>query len=199
LKYTQIFISFWLLFGTIQICYELKIFNDFETNLLYAISDLMVKFIGVIIIFDNESQKFEISNRMDLQSIQLYSQIFQTIENFKNENELSNNCLVTMNFLHRILKDIHPSSENNNLIKIELLKKILPCDFDDKYLMTNINRYRHIDNLCVLFTDIVSYSEYSTIHDEKKIYMLLNEMYIKFDISLRKYKNIQKRLIAVKS
>ncbi len=63
---------------------------------------------------------------------------------------------------------------------------------EDKFLLSNVNRYKKHDNICVLFTDIVSYSKISHEFDEQVIYQLLNEIYIRFDFLLRRYKNLQK-------
>ncbi len=191
LKYTNLYIFFWLLFGVIGLLDFFNIFKTSTTNILYSISDLMVKLTSMIVIYDNEEQKLEISNYIDLQSITLLNNIYITLQNFKNENQLSNNCKKILNYISNSLNDIH-INDNKDLIKIELLKKILPNDLDEKYFEQNINKYNKHDNVVILFTDIVSYSDFSCKNNEENVYNLLNEMYIRFDIILRKYKYLTK-------
>jgi class 3 adenylate cyclase len=191
LKYTNIYIFFWLLFGTIGICDFFNLFKISTTNILYSISDLMVKLTCMIVIYDNEEQKLEISNYIDLQSITLLNNIYITLQNFKNENQLSDNCEKILKYISNSLNDIH-INDKKDLIKIELLKKILPNDLDEKYFEKNINKYNKHDNVVILFTDIVSYTDFSCKNNEENVYNLLNEMYIRFDIILRKYKFLTK-------
>ncbi len=191
-RFVRMFISFWCLFGFIQILYINDYIDEFTSNILFGICDLMVKFMSMLIIYDSEIQRFEISQLTDLQCLQLVSSIYHTMNEFKKHNDLSKNCNSVYMYIIDHLKHIIITNTNNKIVKLELLQKILPYDFDDKYLMTNIKKYRHLDNICVLFTDIVSYSDYSNQHNDIDVYLLLNDMYIKFDYILRRYKNIQK-------
>ncbi len=160
LKYTHLYIFFWSLFGVLQVIDFFNLFKTSTINIIYGISDLMVKLTSMIVIYDNEEQKLEISNFLDLQSITLMNNIYVTLENFKNDNIVSDNCNKIINYISDSLQDIH-INEKKNLIKIELLKKILPYDLDEKYFMKNINKYTKHDNVVILFTDIVSYSDFS--------------------------------------
>ncbi len=191
LKYTNIYLFFWLLFGVIGIFNFFNLFKTSTINILFSISDLMVKLISILIIYDNEEQKLEINKYIDLQSITLLNNIYITLENFKNDNKLTDNCWKILNYISNSLNDIH-LNEKKDLIKIELLKKILPFDLDEKYFEKNLNKFSKHDNVVILFTDIVSYSSFSSENNEEEVYNLLNEMYIRFDIILRKYKYLTK-------
>ncbi len=193
LKYTQLYIYFWILFGTLYSLTYFNFINISQSNILLSISDLMVKLTAILIIYDTEEQKLDISSNMDLQSITLLNNLFNTIHEFKDNNKkISKNCNNTLKYITELIKDLYYSHESNNILKIELLKKILPYDLDDKYLMSNIKKYNKHDNICILFTDIVSYSEFSKNHKEEDVFNLLNEMYMRFDFILRKYKSLQK-------
>jgi class 3 adenylate cyclase len=73
----------------------------------------------------------------------------------------------------------------------ELLRKILPFNFDKEYIensKANVNsdsnknaNVKHFDMICILFTDIVNYTELAKKYDDKIIFQLLNNVYIKFD------------------
>ena len=80
-------------------------------------------------------------------------------------------------------------------IQVELLQKILPLGFDKKYIETSSRLgqgSKEYTNLCILFTDIVSYTELAKKHDSTIIYNLLNNVYILFDKIIKKYKTLQK-------
>jgi len=76
-------------------------------------------------------------------------------------------------------------------LKLELLKKILPLELEDKYL-ANSKDYKEYKFICVLFTDIVSYTELAKKYDDSIIYKLLNDIYTKFDDIVLRYGNLQK-------
>ena len=76
-------------------------------------------------------------------------------------------------------------------LKLELLKKILPFELEDKYL-TQSKEYKPYNFICVLFTDIVSYTELAKNYDDAVIYKLLNDIYTRFDDIVIKYGNLQK-------
>lgn len=191
-RYTRIFIGIWMMFGMIVLLKDLRFIDEKTTILFNLIADVLAKFMVINLISEFEDQREEISANMDLQSLQLVTQVLKNIDEFRESNKISKTCEKTMNYLINNIKGLIPKKENHDLLKIELLKKILPYDLEDRYLLSNINRYTKHDNLCVLFTDIVSYSKISHEYDEQVIYQLLNELYIRFDFLLRKYKNLQK-------
>ncbi len=190
-KYIRIFIFIWIMFGTINSSLCAKIIDHNISLLYFTITDLLAKFLTMSIIYDLEEYRIELGNQMDLQSFHLVSTLLTSIHKYKDENSVSKECNDIINVLNTNIKSILPL-EQNNVAKIELLKKILPYDLDDKYLLTNINRYQKHENICILFTDIVNYSEFSYKLSESALYDLLNNIYTQFDIQLRKYKSLQK-------
>jgi class 3 adenylate cyclase len=76
-------------------------------------------------------------------------------------------------------------------LKLELLKKILPLELEDNYL-TQTKEYKQYDFICVLFTDIVSYTELAKRYEADVVYKLLNDIYTRFDDIINKYENLQK-------
>lgn len=56
------------------------------------------------------------------------------------------------------------------------MKKILPMELEDKYL-TQSKDYKPYNFICVLFTDIVSYTELAKDYEPDIIYKLLNDIY----------------------
>ncbi len=192
LKYTRIFIFIWLLFGSLNIIYIMGITTNYQNNIYLGISDIIAKFTTVIVIYDFEEQKTVIKQCVDLQSVDLMGSIFNLIEEYKKNNILTDSCSTYINYLTEQLKTVYPNQETKNIIKLELLKKILPYDLDDKYLLTNIKKYEHIENLCVMFIDIVSYSELAHNYEPEHVFKILNKVYTNFDLLSRKYKNLQK-------
>jgi class 3 adenylate cyclase len=90
-------------------------------------------------------------------------------------------------------RDSMTSSESSNLKReaLQLLKHILPYNFDTIYL-ENKKKFKKYTNVCVLFTDIVSFCEIAKRFPPSIIYLMLNNMYSKFDNIIKKYKFLQK-------
>ncbi len=87
--------------------------------------------------------------------------------------------------------------ENKTILEQELLKKILPFDFDKKYIENTDDKNKNantkqFDNICILFTDIVNYTELAQRYDDKIIFNLLYNIYISFDNIIKKYPHLQK-------
>ena len=190
-KYIRIFIAIWLMFGTVNTLLLTNIIDHNTSILYYILTDLLAKFMNMAIIYDLEEYRIELGNTMDLQSFHLVSNILNTIHKYKEENQISDACKNIIQYLNQNIKSILPRGKPN-VAKIELLKQILPYDLDDKYLLTQINRYQKRENMCILFTDIVNYSEFAHKLSESALYDLLNNIYTQFDIQLRKYKSLQK-------
>jgi len=76
-------------------------------------------------------------------------------------------------------------------LKLELLKKILPLELEDNYLSQS-KEYKPYNFVCVLFTDIVSYTELAKTYEADVIYKMLNDVYTRFDDIVLKYPNLQK-------
>jgi class 3 adenylate cyclase len=179
------------MFGAVNSALLFGLISHDDSTLYYVITDLLAKFMTMSLIYDAEEQRIEIGNQMDLQSFHLISTILTTIYNYKEENELSNHCAHTLEYIKENIKAIIPK-DTHKTAKIELLKKILPYDLDDSYLLSNINRYNKHENVCILFTDIVDYSDFSCKISETLLYNILNNIYTQFDIRIRKYKSLQK-------
>ena len=77
----------------------------------------------------------------------------------------------------------------------ELLKKILPFNFDKEYienLDSDITNTKQFNMICILFTDIVNYTELAKKYDDKIIFNLLYTIYVTFDNIIKKYPHLQK-------
>ena len=75
--------------------------------------------------------------------------------------------------------------------KTNLLKDILPYDFDNRYLLGKLKFIKNPQG-CILFTDVVSYCEIAENYTDTIIFLILNDMYTRFDNIISKYKYIQK-------
>jgi class 3 adenylate cyclase len=74
---------------------------------------------------------------------------------------------------------------------MNLLKKILPLGFH-KFYVKSKPKFKKYNQVCVLFTDIVSYCDIAGKYTDVIIYLILNEMYTRFDKLILKYPNLQK-------
>jgi len=90
-------------------------------------------------------------------------------------------------------KTIH-TNNNTDLQSIELLQKILPLGFDKQYFLNSNSNIivKNFDMICILFTDIVNYTELAKKYDNKIIFKMLNQLYGAFDTIIKKYTHLQK-------
>ena len=188
-KCTKFIIYIWLLFTLIYIFEMLNLFNIYDIQMCYLLSDMIAKITIMIIVNDFEEQTNYIKSNIDLQSISLLSTIKKNIKHFETSNNVTTKCNVLIKKINYELTSIIPLDKTS--LKLELLKKILPLELEESYL-SHTQNYKEFNFVCVLFTDIVSYTEIAKKYDNTIIYNLLNEIYTHFDEILYKYSNLQK-------
>jgi class 3 adenylate cyclase len=150
---------------------------------------MIAKLTTVLIVNDYEEQTYHIRTNIDLQTISLLTTIKKSIKQFEATNTITQKCKQIMQIIENKLTSFTPT--DNTTLKLELLKKILPLELEDRYL-TNSKEYKPYDFICVLFTDIVSYTELAKRYEADVIYRLLNDVYTRFDDIIHRYGNLQK-------
>jgi class 3 adenylate cyclase len=188
-KYTKFIIYIWSIFSIISIIELLGIFNIQDIQNCYLLSDMIAKLTTILIVHDYEERMYHISNNIDLQGINLFTAIKKSIQQFENSTNITPKCKIMINHITDQLISFIPIDKTN--LKLELLKKILPLELEDKYI-SQTKEHKPYDFVCVLFTDIVSYTELAKIYDADVIYKMLNDIYTRFDDILNRYENLQK-------
>lgn len=188
-KYTIFIVYIWVLFTFLNIFELTKIFNIEDIQLCYLLSDLIAKFTIILIVYDYENQNYHIKNNVDLQCISLLTTLQKSIKDFERTNNITIKCKFMIKQLENKITNFIPT--NNTTLKLELLKKILPFELEERYL-TQTKDCKQYDFICVLFTDIVSYTELAKKYDANIIYKLLNDIYTRFDEIVKSYNNLQK-------
>ena len=161
LTFTNIYLFIWSIFMLLNIIEIFQISDRYTLNLYYSYADMISKLMTNIIVNDYNEKEFSEINNMDLQSVQFISYMIKNIKKYKIENAfITPQCHNFIDFTtHRFLVKI---PENKKLLEQELLKKILPFNFDKDYIeniesdRTNTKQFNMI---CILFTDIVNYTE----------------------------------------
>jgi class 3 adenylate cyclase len=187
----NLYLYIWCLFIIINIIEISKLTNTDIINIYYSYADFFSKIITNIVINDYYIEINKTFENIDLQSIDFIGLIIKNINNYcldnslitaKTENLINN----TKNYFKKKI----PSSLEN--LQIELLEKILPFGFDRKVIFNDsLNSSKH-NMICVLFTDVVNYTELAKQYDDVIIFNLLKEIYNKFDSIKKKYSNLQK-------
>jgi hypothetical protein len=143
-----------------------------------------------IIINDYNEREENLKNRMDLQCIHFISYMLENINKYHTENSIiTKTCDEYITYVKKQYSSKIP--ENKDLLKKELLQKILPFGMENEYIK-NENASKRYDMICILFTDIVNYTELSKKYDDKIIFKLLNDVYKVFDKIIKKYAHLQK-------
>lgn len=188
-KYTMFIIYIWCLFIFLTNDVVYLIFDKNEIQIFFLLSDLIAKLTILVIVFDHENQSQYIQNNIDLQSVSLITNIQKCVTQFKESQNITANCNDLINKLNFNFKTLIPVDKT--ILKLELLRKILPLELEENYLKHN-KEYKQFDFICVLFTDIVSYTKLANNYDPDVIYKLLNETYTLFDSIIKRYPNLQK-------
>ena len=205
LTFTNIYLLIWIIFMCLNLLDMFQIIDRYNINLYYSFADMISKMMTCIIVDNYIMKEFTQVNNMDLQSVQFVSYMIKHIKKYKNDNLIiTSHCNhyidnTTRSFLVTI-------PENKTILEQELLKKILPFDFDQKYITntntntntnantnTNTNaNTKQFNMIRILFTDIVNYTELAQKYDDKIIFQLLHNIYISFDNTIKKYQYLQK-------
>lgn len=188
-KYTKFIIYVWFLFSFITFIESLNIFDVHDVQICYLLSDMIAKLTIMLIVNDYEEQLYHIKSNVDLQSVSLLTVVKKSMKQFENTTNVTPKCKMLMQQLNNKLTNYIPFDKTH--LKLELLKKILPLELEDKYL-ANSKDYKEYNFICVLFTDIVSYTELAKNYEDAIIYKLLNDIYTKFDDIVLRYGNLQK-------
>lgn len=205
LTFTNIYLFIWSIFMCLNLVDIFQITDNYSINLYYSYADMISKMITSIIINDFNEKELTQINNMDLQSVQFSSYIIKKINNYKNDNAvITQQCNNFISFTTQFFLMKMP--ENKVALEQELLKKLLPLDFDKNYIenpnvkinehtmmSTNINtNAKQFNMICVLFTDIVNYTQLASKYDDKTIFAMLHNIYSVFDNIIKKYPHLQK-------
>ena len=197
LTFTNIYLFIWSIFIFLKIIDTFQLLNIYNINLYYSFADMISKIMTCIIVNNHNEKELVQLNNMDLQSVQFVSYMIQNIRKYKSENiVITQQCsnFIDSTSQHFLIK----IPENKTILEQELLKKILPLDFEKEYI-SNVTLTPNIDAnakqfnmICILFTDIVNYTELAKKYNDKIIFQLLYNIYISFDNIIKKYPHLQK-------
>ncbi|NDA89354.1 MAG: adenylate/guanylate cyclase domain-containing protein [Alphaproteobacteria bacterium] len=196
MPFTNLYIIMWYTFILINAFDFLGIFTPSLTSSFYNIADTLCKFICNIVISNYTEQEQIIRDNMDLQSVNFVSTVIKHIKQFEieNENKITINCSNLVKYCKKKFVDKIPKS--NSALKLELLKKILPLNLDIDYMNENsgdsIESNKKFTFICVMFMDIINYTELAKKFDGDIIFKLLDDIYNRFDVIIKKYAHLQK-------
>ena len=193
LPFTNLFILIWMIFMLINILEITQLFNPIIIHAFYNISDILCKFICNMVISNYNEQELIVRKNMDLQSINFVSHMIKSIKDFEMDNQnITFFCKNLINYCRKKFVDKIPLT--NNKLKLELLRKILPFDLDRDYIKYGIGdgANKEFNFICILFMDIVNYTELAKKNNGDIIFKLLNNIYNHFDTIIKKYKYLQK-------
>jgi len=195
LKFANLYILIWGIFMSINV---LDISHSIHPSIIHAfynLSDTIFKFTFNFVISNYNEQKLIMRENMDLQSVSFVSNILKSINEFEKGNvKITPTCSNLIRFFKKKFNDKIPKS--NSKLKLELLKKILPFDLDGDYVSMNAKKEpgskKEFNFICVLFMDIVNYTELAKRYTGDTIFKLLDVVYDRFDNIIKKYSHLQK-------
>jgi len=197
-KFTKIYCCIWLMFVLLHLVEITGLISKYDINILFLTADMIGKVTANFVIHDNREHDYNITHLTDLQCINFITYMLSKIKQYeKNNVKKTIECTSMIKYIINKLNNFIP--ENKEELQIELLKKILPFGLEKDYINTatatasaTVTANKHYDMICILFTDIVNYTELAKKYDDKIIFQLLNNIYIKFDSIIKKYSYLQK-------
>jgi class 3 adenylate cyclase len=203
-RFTKLFYSIWAMFILLHMIEITNLINIYTLNTLYLTADMIGKITTTFVMHDNKEYQYILSKNIDLQCINFISYMLQKIKKYESKNvNQSKECVRLINYIKNKLTVFIP--KNKQELQLELLKKILPFGFEKSYILNkegiintdtdatiSTNTNKQFNMICVLFTDIVSYTELAKQYDDEIIFNLLNNIYTKFDVIIKKYFHLQK-------
>ena len=197
-KFSNIFILIWTSFISIYLVDISGLTDGYVISLCYFIADVIGKLTTNIIVNDYNDKVLYYKYDVDLQCLEFKNYMIKNILKYKNENAtITDKCSVLIEDVNKMLTTKIPNDEIT--LKNEILKKILPLNLEKKYIKrirsfdpdndTSVSRFK---NICVLFTDIVNYTDLSNKYSDIVIFELLNNIYNSFDNIIKKFHSLQK-------
>ncbi len=197
-KFSNIFILIWCSFISIYLIDVSGLTDCYVTSLCYFMADVIGKLTTNIIVNDYNDKVIHYKYDIDLQCLEFKNYMIKNILKYKSDNvNITEKCGVLIEDVNKMFVEKIPTDEI--ILKNELLKKILPLNLEQKY-MKRIKSYnlendeiaKQFKNICVLFTDIVNYTDLSNRYSDVIIFNLLNTVYNSFDNIIKKYNSLQK-------
>jgi class 3 adenylate cyclase len=197
-NFSNVYILIWCSFISIYLLDVAGLTNGHIISLCYFIADVIGKLTANIIVNDYNDKVIHYKYDIDLQCLEFKNYMIKTILKYKNDNvNITEKCGVLIEDVNKMLLDKIPTDEI--VLKNELLKKILPLNLEQKYMkriksfsLDNEANAKQFKNVCVLFTDIVNYTDLSNKYSDVIIFNLLNAVYNSFDNIIKKYPSLQK-------
>uniref|UniRef100_A0A6C0JKS6 Guanylate cyclase domain-containing protein n=1 Tax=viral metagenome TaxID=1070528 RepID=A0A6C0JKS6_9ZZZZ len=197
LMFTNIYLCIWSIFALLNTIELFQLTDIYTINLYYLFTDVISKLTVCIMIDDCIARDKAEMIDIDLQSVQFISYMITHINKYKIENNVITPACNTLIDYAKI-RFLAKIPEDKTILEKELLNKILPFGFDKEYISSASATAsasasaRQFNMICVLFTDIVNYTELAQKYDDTIIFQLLNNLYISFDKIIKKYSHLQK-------
>ena len=197
LMFTNIYLIIWGTFMSLTIIDIFHLTDVYTINLYYSFADMISKLSTCIMIDECIEKEIIQLNNIDLQSVQFISYVITHINKYKTEIIVTTpkcNALIDLTRSGLLLK----IPKDKTILEQELLNKILPFGFDKEYIASAnasaiaSSSAKQFNMICVLFTDIVNYTELAQKYDDVIIFQLLNSVYMSFDKIIKKYPHLQK-------
>jgi len=191
--FTKIFLTIWTIFAGMHALELSGLINVHNINFYYLCIEIISKLTVNIVMTDHDEQSKQIQKNADLQCIAFLSYMLEQTNKFCDTHTIiTGPCDSLIKYTRLQFKSKIP--ENKMLLRNELLQKILPLGFDAIYMSntSEISNSKKYTMICILFTDIVNYTELARRYNETIIFQLLNRVYVMFDNIIKKYPHLQK-------
>jgi len=200
LQFTNLYILIWGIFMFINLIDITGLISPDIIHAFYNLADTIFKFTFNFVISSYNEQELTIRDNMDLQSVNFVSKMIKCIKQFEYDNQkLTAFSSELVQYFKK--KFVNKIPKTNSKLKLELLRKILPFDMDRNYMELNEDNSestgtsaakKEFTFICVMFMDIVNYTELASRYSDSDIFKLLDKIYSHYDNIIKKYSLLQK-------
>lgn len=177
-------LNLWMIFGITGSMYNLHVIDSSHYVTIVMINDVLAKIV-VICHYNNRIMQIEMSHHdIDIDTYKILVQ-------FKNmmKDKCDNSSLMKINeYIHQVLYTripMHTDSNSQNSvlssIKTNMIDKVVPNDIDDRTMLELIEEPKTLNDVVVLFTDVVGYSRICKHHPSIEIMETLDQLYSNYD------------------
>ena len=172
-----------IIYSIFQMIYDAKILNVEKLYFIYSLLDIFTKFIFIFY------KNLKHSNNLSYRTFKVIKMIQPTVK-----KALMNN-IITKEDYDNFFKLYNINDKNLKNIQNEYLKEIFPNSSSFDNLFNNNELFTVMDNMIILFCDMVKYTEFVNNNSFDVIVPYINNYFCKIDSLVEKYKIIKVEII----
>jgi class 3 adenylate cyclase len=175
----------WIMVGICEIVYTFEIIDTNQHIIVCIVNDMIVKGIIYGVLAFQEMVNQYSNSKIQVNHLQIMNDICKLIGT--EDNNLTLNQIKT--YLKSVIHNENVIRESKNEMSEMVFCKHFSLEFTRSVLSS---KSVHVEDVCILFSDIVKYSELCNTQDSHDVLIILDNVYKCYDKTLQHYPSLQK-------